>query len=60
MIEDLNKAAKKVGLHVAAAKKDDLFTIRKIKNGKQVAKNVTAAEAKKIIKEARVITCALA
>ncbi|MBD0020508.1 MULTISPECIES: hypothetical protein [Gordonia] len=51
MLEDLNKAAKKAGLHVAAAKKDGLYTIRKIKNGKQVAKNVTGDEAKKLIKK---------
>lgn len=51
MLEDLNKAAKKVGLHVASAKKDGLYTIRKIKNGKQVAKNVTADEVKKIVKK---------
>ncbi|MFW0796448.1 hypothetical protein AAFP30_21745 [Gordonia sp. CPCC 205515] len=51
MLEDLNKAAKKVDLHVAAAKKDGLYSIRKAKNGKLVAKNVDDKEAAKIIKK---------
>ncbi|MFZ2510137.1 MAG: hypothetical protein WAW85_03485 [Gordonia sp. (in: high G+C Gram-positive bacteria)] len=51
MLEDLNKKAKSVGLHVADAKKSKLFTIRKVKNGKLVAKNVSADEATKIIKK---------
>ncbi|MFT4086725.1 MAG: hypothetical protein QM658_06150 [Gordonia sp. (in: high G+C Gram-positive bacteria)] len=51
MIEDLNKKAKKAGLHVAAAKKPDLYTIRKIKNGKLVAKNVDEDEVSKIVKK---------
>ncbi|MGV9714056.1 hypothetical protein ACWDTI_25745 [Gordonia sp. NPDC003424] len=51
MLEDLNKAAKKVGLHVAAAKKDGHYSIRKAKNGKLVAKNVDKDEAAKIIKK---------
>lgn len=51
MLEDLNKKAKQVGLHVADAKKANLFTIRKVKNGKLVAKNVTADEAFKVIKK---------
>ncbi len=51
MLEDLNKKAKSVGLHVATAKKAKLFTIRKVKNGKLVAKNVDGDEAMKIIKK---------
>ncbi|AZG43944.1 hypothetical protein [Gordonia insulae] len=51
MLEDLNKAAKKVGLHVAAAKKDGKYSIRKAKNAKLIAKNVDADEAAKIIKK---------
>lgn len=51
MLEDLNKAAKKVGLHVATSKKDGLYSIRKAKNGKLVAKHVDADEAAKIIKK---------
>ena len=51
VLEDLNKKAKDAGLHVADAKKADLFTIRKVKNGKLVAKNVTADEALKVIKK---------
>ncbi len=51
MLEELNKKAKPVGLHVADAKKPKLFTIRKIKNGKLVAKNVDGNEALKIIKK---------
>lgn len=51
MLEDLNKKAKSAGLHVADAKKADLYTIRKIKNGKLVAKNVDADEAAKVIKK---------
>ncbi|GAC58255.1 hypothetical protein GOHSU_35_00500 [Gordonia hirsuta DSM 44140 = NBRC 16056] len=51
MLEDLNKKAKGVGLHVADAKKPKLFTIRKVKNGKLVAKNVDGDEAMKIIKK---------
>ncbi len=51
VLEDLNKKAKGVGLHVADAKKPKLFTIRKVKNGKLVAKNVDGDEAMKIIKK---------
>lgn len=51
MLEDLNKSAKKVGLHVAAAKKDGRYSIRKAKNGKLVAKNIDEDEAAKIIKK---------
>ncbi|MFM9378500.1 hypothetical protein [Gordonia sp. VNK21] len=51
MLEELNKKAKKVGLHVAHAKKAELYSIRKVKNGKLVAKNVDADEATKIIKK---------
>ncbi|MEZ5210708.1 hypothetical protein [Gordonia sp. (in: high G+C Gram-positive bacteria)] len=51
MLEDLNKKAKGVGLHVADAKQSKLYTIRKVKNGKLVAKNVDADEAFKIIKK---------
>jgi len=51
VLEELNKKAKPVGLHVADAKKPKLFTIRKIKNGKLVAKNVDGNEALKIIKK---------
>lgn len=51
VLEELNKKAKKVGLHVAHAKKAELYSIRKVKNGKLVAKNVDADEATKIIKK---------
>lgn len=51
VLEDLNKKAKNVGLHVADAKKKKLYTVRKVKNGKLVAKNVDADEALKIIKK---------
>lgn len=49
MLEDLNKAAKKAGLHVAHAKKDGLYSIRKKKNAKLIAKNVDAEQAATII-----------
>lgn len=49
MLEDLNKAAKKAGLHVAHAKKDGLYSIRKTKNAKLIAKNVDADQAASII-----------
>lgn len=51
MLEDLNKAAKKVGLHVAPGKKKDQYSVRKAKSGKLVAKNVEADEVQKIIKD---------
>ncbi|GAA2377813.1 MULTISPECIES: hypothetical protein [Gordonia] len=51
MLEDLNKKAKKAGLHVADAKKRDRYSIRKVKNGKLVAKNVDAEEALRVIKQ---------
>lgn len=51
MLEDLNKKAKKAGLHVATAKKAGLYTIRKVKNGKLVAKNVDEDEALQVIKK---------
>ncbi|GAA4752580.1 hypothetical protein MUG78_10310 [Gordonia alkaliphila] len=51
MLENLNKKAKSVGLHIADAKKPKLYTIRKIKNGKLVAKNVSGDEALQIIKK---------
>ena len=51
VLEDLNKKAKKQGLSVAAAKKADLYSIRKVKNGKLVAKNVDPEEALQIIKK---------
>ncbi|EGD56381.1 hypothetical protein SCNU_02472 [Gordonia neofelifaecis NRRL B-59395] len=51
VLEDLNKKAKKAGLHVADAKKRDLYSIRKVKNGKLVAKNVDADEALRVIKQ---------
>ncbi len=51
MLEDLNKKAKKAGLHVAAAKKADLYSIRKVKNGKLVAKNIDADEVRELIKK---------
>ncbi|MDY6810757.1 hypothetical protein [Gordonia mangrovi] len=51
MLEDLNKAAKKAGLHVANAKKDGLYSIRKTKNAKLIAKNVDADEAASIISD---------
>ncbi|MEE4022628.1 hypothetical protein V1Y59_06020 [Gordonia sp. PKS22-38] len=51
MLEDLNKSAKKAGLHVAAAKKSGLYSVRKAKNGKLLAKNVDADEVEKLIKK---------
>lgn len=51
VLEELNKKAKNVGLHVADAKKPKLYTIRKVKNGKLVAKNVTGDDAMQIIKK---------
>jgi hypothetical protein len=51
MLEDLNKAAKKAGLHVAHAKKDGLYSVRKAKNGKLVAKNIDADEVENVIKK---------
>lgn len=51
MLEELNKAAKKVGLNVAPGKKKDLYSVRKVKNGKLVAKNVDADSVKELIKE---------
>lgn len=51
MLEDLNKAAKKVGLHVAPGKKKDQYSVRKSKSGKLVAKNIEADEVKQIIKD---------
>ncbi|AUH69703.1 hypothetical protein CXX93_16970 [Gordonia sp. YC-JH1] len=51
VLEDLNKKAKKAGLHVADAKKRDRYSIRKVKNGKLVAKNVDAEEALRVIKQ---------
>lgn len=51
VLEDLNKKAKAAGLHIADAKKPKLYTIRKVKNGKLIAKNVDADEALKIIKK---------
>lgn len=52
MLEELNKRAKRSGLHVAVYKGNNkTYSIRKIKNGKLVAKNVDADEAMKIIKK---------
>ncbi|GAB88212.1 hypothetical protein [Gordonia rhizosphera] len=51
MLEDLNKAAKKVGLHVAKAKKDGLYSVRKAKTGKLIEKNIDADEVEKLIKK---------
>ncbi|MGV9826628.1 MULTISPECIES: hypothetical protein [unclassified Gordonia (in: high G+C Gram-positive bacteria)] len=51
MLEELNKAAKKVDLHVAPGKKKGQYSVRKSKSGKLVAKNVDADEVKKIIKD---------
>ncbi|MEP9391698.1 MULTISPECIES: hypothetical protein [Gordonia] len=51
MLEDLNKAAKKVGLNVAPGKKKDRFSVRKVKTGKLIAKNIDADEVKSIIKD---------
>ncbi|WP_165943118.1 hypothetical protein [Gordonia zhaorongruii] len=53
MLEQLNKKAKKAGLHVAAGKKADRYSIRKVKNGKLVAKNVDADEALEVIKKTK-------
>ncbi|MGC4932503.1 hypothetical protein ACLQ3C_02295 [Gordonia sp. DT30] len=49
MLDDLNKAAKKVGLSVAPGKKKDLYSVRKVKNGKLVAKNVGSDEVQSLI-----------
>ncbi len=51
VLEDLNKKAKKAGLHVAVAKKADLYSIRKVKNGKLIAKNIDADEVLQIVKK---------
>ncbi|MCF8605670.1 hypothetical protein L5I01_20990 [Gordonia sp. HY442] len=51
MLEDLNKKAKKSGLHVATGKKTGKYSVRKVKNGKLVAKNVTADEVRDVIKD---------
>jgi ribosomal protein L4 len=51
VLEDLNKKAKKAGLHVAVAKKADLYSIRKVKNGKLIAKNIDTDEVLQIIKK---------
>ncbi|WP_185091119.1 hypothetical protein [Gordonia oryzae] len=51
MLEDLNKAAKKVGLSVAPGKKKDLYSVRKVKNGKLVAKNISPDEVTALIKD---------
>ncbi|SIR95340.1 hypothetical protein [Williamsia sterculiae] len=48
-LEDLNKRAQKVGLHVAAGKHKDTFSVRKVKNGKLVAKKISADEVLDII-----------
>ena len=49
VLERLNAEAKPAGLHVAAGKKDDRYSVRKIKNGKSVAKNVSSDEVLEII-----------
>ncbi|MCF8572066.1 hypothetical protein L5G32_17500 [Gordonia sp. HY002] len=51
MLEDLNKKAKKAGLHVATGKKTGKYSVRKVKNGKLVAKNITADEVRDVIKD---------
>ena len=51
MLEELNKKAKKAGLHVAQGKKKGRFSVRKVKNGKLVAKNIDADEVRDVIKE---------
>ncbi|WP_186349729.1 hypothetical protein [Gordonia spumicola] len=51
MLEDLNKKAKKAGLHVAVSKKADLYSIRKMKNGKLVAKNIDIDDVLALIKK---------
>lgn len=51
VLEDLNKKAKKSGLHVATGKKTGKYSVRKVKNGKLVAKNVTADEVRDVIKD---------
>lgn len=51
MLEDLNKKAKKAGLHVATGKKSGKYSVRKVKNGKLVAKNIDADEVRDVIKE---------
>ena len=45
----MNAKAKDAGLHVAAGKKDETYSLRKIKNGKLVAKNVSADDVLEII-----------
>ncbi|GAA4665961.1 hypothetical protein [Gordonia humi] len=51
MLEELNKKAKKAGLHVAAGKKANKYSVRKVKNGKLVAKNIGADEVRDVIKD---------
>ncbi|MCF8590474.1 hypothetical protein L5G28_15510 [Gordonia sp. HY285] len=51
MLEELNKKAKKAGLHVATGKKTGKYSVRKVKNGKLVAKNVSADEVRDVIKD---------
>ncbi|GEE00828.1 hypothetical protein nbrc107696_12740 [Gordonia spumicola] len=51
VLEDLNKKAKKAGLHVAVSKKADLYSIRKMKNGKLVAKNIDIDDVLALIKK---------
>ena len=51
MLEELNKKAKKAGLHVAAGKKANKYSVRKVKNGKLVAKNIDADEVRDVIKD---------
>lgn len=51
VLEDLNKKAKKAGLHVATGKKTGKYSVRKVKNGKLVAKNITADEVRDVIKD---------
>ncbi|MGW0037229.1 MULTISPECIES: hypothetical protein [Gordonia] len=53
MLEELNKAAEKVGLHVAPGKKKDTYSVRKAKSGKLVAKKIDADEVAAIIKDAK-------
>ncbi|MEE4022626.1 hypothetical protein V1Y59_06010 [Gordonia sp. PKS22-38] len=49
MLENLNKAAKKAGLHVAATTNNGRYSIRKANTAALIAMDVDASEAASII-----------
>ncbi|MEE3850776.1 hypothetical protein VZC37_10560 [Gordonia sp. LSe1-13] len=49
MLENLNHAAKKAGLHVAATKNNGRYSIRRANNAALIAMDVDASEAESII-----------